>query len=53
MRDPKDPSSLINSVDEAGIDHVLCLMQLHDIPHDKITHSIQLFGEHVIPHFTA
>ncbi len=38
---------------ENGVDIVLCLMQMHNIPHEKVMNSIQLFGEHVLPHFDA
>ena len=38
---------------EAGVDLVLCLMQLHTIPHTTVMESIRLFGEHVIPHFAS
>ncbi|MFQ5880617.1 MAG: LLM class flavin-dependent oxidoreductase [Dehalococcoidia bacterium] len=33
------------------VDRVLCLMQMKGIPHEKVMRSIELFGEHVIPHF--
>ncbi len=35
----------------AGVDLVLCLMQLYNIPHTKVLASIKLFGEHVMPYF--
>ena len=38
---------------EAGVDLVLCLMQLHTIPHATVMESIRLFDEHVILHFAA
>ncbi len=36
---------------EAGCDQLLCLMNPHSIPPDKVMRSIELFGEHVIPAF--
>lgn len=51
--DPAHCVDRLRTYHEAGIDHVLCLMQLYDMPHDKITQSIRLFGEHVIPHFAT
>ena len=36
----------------AGCDQILCLMQPHSIPPDKVMRSIELFGEHVIPAFS-
>ena len=38
---------------EAGCDQILCLMQPHSIPPDKVMRSIELFGEHVIPKFSS
>jgi alkanesulfonate monooxygenase SsuD/methylene tetrahydromethanopterin reductase-like flavin-dependent oxidoreductase (luciferase family) len=36
---------------DAGCDQLLCLMNPHSIPHDKVMRSIDLFGAHVIPAF--
>ncbi|MEO8604160.1 MAG: LLM class flavin-dependent oxidoreductase [bacterium] len=36
---------------DTGCDQILCLMQPHSIPPDKVMRSIELFGEHVIPAF--
>ncbi len=36
---------------DAGCDRVLVLAQASRIPHDAVLRSIQLFGEHIIPHF--
>jgi alkanesulfonate monooxygenase SsuD/methylene tetrahydromethanopterin reductase-like flavin-dependent oxidoreductase (luciferase family) len=36
---------------EAGVDLILCLMQLYTIPHEKVLQSIRLFGSQVIPYF--
>jgi alkanesulfonate monooxygenase SsuD/methylene tetrahydromethanopterin reductase-like flavin-dependent oxidoreductase (luciferase family) len=38
---------------DAGVDIVLCLMQLYTIPHQQILESIRLFGTQVIPYFQA
>jgi alkanesulfonate monooxygenase SsuD/methylene tetrahydromethanopterin reductase-like flavin-dependent oxidoreductase (luciferase family) len=38
---------------EAGIDVIMCLMQMYNIPHEKILESIRLFGKHVMPHFQS
>jgi len=49
-----DPERCIARVKEyraAGCDQLLCLMQPHAIPQDKVMRSIELFGEHVIPEF--
>jgi len=49
-----DPETCIRKVKryrEAGCDQLLCLMQPYDIAPDKVTRSIELFGQHVIPAF--
>jgi alkanesulfonate monooxygenase SsuD/methylene tetrahydromethanopterin reductase-like flavin-dependent oxidoreductase (luciferase family) len=38
---------------DAGCDQLLCLMNLHSIPPDKVMRSIELFGQHVIPALAA
>lgn len=51
-----DPERCVQSLApyyEAGVDLVLCLMQLHTIPHEQVMASIRLFGEHVIPYFQS
>ncbi|HLG92567.1 MAG TPA: LLM class flavin-dependent oxidoreductase, partial [Acidimicrobiales bacterium] len=35
----------------AGCDLLLCLVQPHSIPHDKVMRSIELLGTHVLPEF--
>lgn len=32
------------------IDHLLCLTQMRGVPHEKVMRSIELFGQHIIPH---
>ncbi|MGQ4809799.1 Limonene 1,2-monooxygenase [Candidatus Entotheonellaceae bacterium PAL068K] len=51
-----DPDRCIRNLSiyhEAGVDLVICLMQLHTIPHARVMESIRLFGEHIIPHFAS
>jgi alkanesulfonate monooxygenase SsuD/methylene tetrahydromethanopterin reductase-like flavin-dependent oxidoreductase (luciferase family) len=36
---------------EAGLDHLICLMQVDRIPHERVMRSIELFAEKIIPHF--
>jgi hypothetical protein len=36
---------------DAGLDHLICLMQADRIPHEKVLRSIELFATHVIPRF--
>ena len=50
-----DPDKCIRKLERyqaAGIDRVLCLMQVGEIPHEKVLQSLELFGKHVIPHFS-
>ncbi len=49
-----DPDKCIQKAkryQEAGCDQLLCLMNPHDVPPDKVMRSIELFGQHVIPAF--
>jgi len=49
-----DPETCIRKVkryQEAGVQQLLCMMQLYTIPHQKIMDSIKLWGQHVIPYF--
>lgn len=49
-----DPDYCIERVkeyEEVGVDLFLPMMQLHDIPHQKVMRSIELFGEEVMPAF--
>ena len=51
-----DPEHCINRLRpyyEAGVDLILCLMQLYTIPHEHVMESIRLFGTEVIPYFQA
>ena len=48
------PETVINTIAkyrEAGVDQILCFMQMGNLPHSKIMNSIRLFGKYVIPHF--
>jgi alkanesulfonate monooxygenase SsuD/methylene tetrahydromethanopterin reductase-like flavin-dependent oxidoreductase (luciferase family) len=35
-----------------GLDHLMGMQQFWSIPHEKVMKSIELFGKHVIPHFS-
>ncbi len=51
-----DPDEVIRKIErheEAGLDHILCQMQVGYISHQEILRSIELFGKYVIPHFKA
>ena len=49
-----DPDSIIKTLtkyQEAGVDQILCFMQMGNLPHAKIMDSIKLFARYVIPYF--
>jgi alkanesulfonate monooxygenase SsuD/methylene tetrahydromethanopterin reductase-like flavin-dependent oxidoreductase (luciferase family) len=49
-----DPDTCIKKVrryQEAGCQQLMCFMQIHSIPHQKVMDSIKLWGKHVIPYF--
>jgi alkanesulfonate monooxygenase SsuD/methylene tetrahydromethanopterin reductase-like flavin-dependent oxidoreductase (luciferase family) len=51
-----DPDECVQKVKryvaEADMDHLICQMQFHGVPHEKVMESIELFGRHVIPQFS-
>lgn len=51
------PDTCIKQIDHlqrtTGLDKLLCMMQYWSLPHDRTMHAIDLFGRHVIPHFTT
>jgi alkanesulfonate monooxygenase SsuD/methylene tetrahydromethanopterin reductase-like flavin-dependent oxidoreductase (luciferase family) len=49
--DPEHCIKRLKPFHDAGVDLILCLMQLYTIPHQKVMESIRLFGTHVIPYF--
>lgn len=51
--DPETCVRIVEQYRQAGVDQLLCLMQVGRVPHEKIMRSIELFGEHVIPRFTS
>jgi alkanesulfonate monooxygenase SsuD/methylene tetrahydromethanopterin reductase-like flavin-dependent oxidoreductase (luciferase family) len=36
---------------DAGLDHLICLMQADRIPHEKVMRSIELCAREIIPRF--
>lgn len=49
-----DPDACIRVIEryqQAGVDELLCLMQVGRVSHEKIMRSIELFGKHIIPRF--
>jgi alkanesulfonate monooxygenase SsuD/methylene tetrahydromethanopterin reductase-like flavin-dependent oxidoreductase (luciferase family) len=51
--DPEHCIRRLKTYYDVGVDLILCLMQLYNIPHQKVMESIRLFGTHVIPYFAA
>lgn len=49
--DPDTCIKVMKKYQEAGIDQVLCFMQMGNLPHFKVMESIKLFAKHVIPYF--
>ncbi len=51
MGTPETVIKVLKKYQEAGVDQVLCFMQMGNLPHSRIMDSIKLFGRHVIPYF--
>jgi alkanesulfonate monooxygenase SsuD/methylene tetrahydromethanopterin reductase-like flavin-dependent oxidoreductase (luciferase family) len=53
MGHPNTVIKVLQKYQEAGVDQVLCFMQMGNLAHTRIMDSIRLFGRHVIPAFTS
>ena len=42
---------VLKKYQEAGVDQVLCFLQMGNLAHTRIMDSIKLMGRHVIPYF--
>ena len=51
MGDPDSCIKVIKEYEAAGIDQILCYMQMGRLPHSKVMDSIKLFAKYVIPYF--
>ena len=51
MGDPDTVIKVLKGYQEAGVDQVLCFMQMGNLAHTRIMDSIKLVGRHVIPYF--
>jgi alkanesulfonate monooxygenase SsuD/methylene tetrahydromethanopterin reductase-like flavin-dependent oxidoreductase (luciferase family) len=49
--DPDEVIRRARQYEEAGVDQLLCLMNPHNIPHDKVLRTIELLGKYVLPEF--
>ena len=51
MGNPETVIKTLKGYQDAGIDQVLCFMQMGNLAHSRIMDSIRLVGRHVIPYF--
>jgi len=51
MGNPDTVTKVLRKYQEAGVDQVLCFMQMGNLEHYRIMESIKLFGRKVIPYF--
>jgi alkanesulfonate monooxygenase SsuD/methylene tetrahydromethanopterin reductase-like flavin-dependent oxidoreductase (luciferase family) len=52
MGNPASVIKVLEKYQEAGVDQILCFMQMGNLAHARIMNSITLFGRHIIPAFT-
>ena len=48
---PDEIIEVAKAYEATGVDLLLCLVQMKDIPHHKVLKSIELMGKHVLPAF--
>ena len=51
MGTPDTVIKVLKKYQEAGVDQILCFMQMGNLAHARIMDSIKLFGRYVIPYF--
>jgi alkanesulfonate monooxygenase SsuD/methylene tetrahydromethanopterin reductase-like flavin-dependent oxidoreductase (luciferase family) len=51
MGNPDTVIKVLKQYQEAGVDQILCFMQMGNLAHSRIMDSIKLFGRYVIPYF--
>jgi alkanesulfonate monooxygenase SsuD/methylene tetrahydromethanopterin reductase-like flavin-dependent oxidoreductase (luciferase family) len=51
MGTPETIIKVLKKYQEAGVNQVLCFMQMGNLAHGRIMDSINLFGREVIPYF--
>jgi alkanesulfonate monooxygenase SsuD/methylene tetrahydromethanopterin reductase-like flavin-dependent oxidoreductase (luciferase family) len=51
MGNPDTVIKVLKKYQAAGVDQILCFMQMGNLAHTRIMDSISLFGRHVIPYF--
>ena len=53
MGDADTAIAYVERLRDAGVDNVMCLIQMGTLTQDEMMESIRIFGEQVIPHFRA
>ena len=48
---PDTVIKVLKKYEEAGVDQILCFMQMGNLAHSRIMDSIKLFARHVMPYF--
>jgi hypothetical protein len=49
--DWRDAVAYVERLEEAGVDEIMCLIQMGTVPQAACMETIRQWGEHVIPHF--
>ncbi|TZG26030.1 LLM class flavin-dependent oxidoreductase [Sphingomonas montanisoli] len=49
----QDAIAYVEEMEKAGVDEVMCLIQMGTITQEQCLNTIRQWGEHVIPHFRA
>ena len=49
--DPGAAREAVSRFKAAGVDELICVMQMGTVPHEVILRSLRTFAEKVIPHF--
>jgi hypothetical protein len=42
---------VLKGYEAAGVDQILCFMQMGNLAHSRIMDSIKLYGKYIIPYF--
>ena len=50
--DVKTCKRKIEAFYEAGVDRLLCLVQMGEIPHDQVLETIKVIGKELVPYFS-
>ena len=51
MGDPDTVIKVLKGYEAAGVDQILCFMQMGNLAHSRIMDSIKLYGKYIIPYF--